>query len=176
MQTFTDIHGRKWTVSVTVATVKRVKARLNIDMLNNIDEFTRLIMDLITLCDILYVVCQTEADERGISDEQFTAGLAGPVLNDAAKALESAYVAFFPDPKVAANVRVLIEKNNVVREKAIALIEAKTPQMIQRIDKEIKTFLDTLEDDLNQNIAGGDSLTSAPASSGSTRRRSRSKS
>jgi hypothetical protein len=159
MQKFKDIHGRDWTVNVTVSTVKRVKAQLDIDMLNNIDEFIKLTKDIMSLCDILYVVCWDEAEQRGITDEQFAASLGGPVLREAESALSEAYIAFFPDPKVAANLRVANEKYNVLLEKALALVEKKTPEKIKQLDSDIETFLVEFEKDLDNDFATGNSST-----------------
>jgi hypothetical protein len=117
MQIFTDINGQKWTVNVTVATVKRVKARLDIDMLD-IDSFLKLSQDIMTLCDILYVICESEAEKQGITDVQFAERLGGPVLWDAKNAVREAYLAFFPDPNAAAKLRVVTEKYDAV---AVAL-------------------------------------------------------
>ena len=66
MKTFTDINGHQWMIQVNIATVKRVKKLLDIDMLE-IDSFMILLQDIITRCDILYVLCLEQANERGVS-------------------------------------------------------------------------------------------------------------
>ena len=59
MKIITDTHARPWTVNINVATIKRVRSLLNIDMLEP-ESFLILTQDVISLCDILYVVCKEE--------------------------------------------------------------------------------------------------------------------
>jgi len=175
MQTFTDIHGNKWTVGVTVNTVKRVKALLGIDMINDIEGFIKQMQCIITRCDVLYVVCQDEAVERNISDAQFAGGLAGSVLRESYDALMEAYAAFIPDPEAAAKLRVVQEKYNAVGEKILALIDKKMPQIERKMDEEVAVVLDEIEKQIDSDLSTtGNSSTNVPESSGSIRRRSRS--
>ena len=163
MQTFTDIHGHAWTVAVTIGTVKRVKARLGIDMFDT-DSFMKQMQDFIMLCDLLYVICQDEAEKRGITDEQFGCSLAGQVLRDAREALMEAYMAFFPDPEVAAKLRVVKDKYNAVGDKMLALLEKKMPQIIRKLDSEIDSVLAEMEKQIDRETvpASGDSFTNSP--------------
>jgi len=153
MQTFTDIHGRTWTVNITIGTVKRVKQRLGIDMLKEVELFLKQIQDIITLCDVLYVVCQDEADKHGITDEQFGGSLAGSAILQAKEALMEAYMAFFPDPEVAARLRVVQDKYNAVGDKILALIDKKMPQIAQKIDSEVENFLAGMEKQIDAETA-----------------------
>ena len=173
MQTFTDIHGRKWTVAVTIGTIKRVKMRLGIDMIDP-ETFSKQGQDTLSLIDILYVVCQDEADQHGITDEQFACSLAGPSLREAIDAFWEAYLAFFPDPRAAAKLRVLIDKNRAVGEKMLALLEKKMPQITRKLDSEINHLLDVMEKEIDDQTSSGNASTNSPESSGSTHRRSRS--
>jgi len=169
MQTFTDITGRKWTVVITIGTVKRVKARLHLDMLD-IESVMKQVQDFIFLCDVLYVVCQDEADKLGITDEQFGHLLGGPVLLQAKEAFIEAYMAFFPDPKIGAKLRVVTDKYNVVGDKMLALLEKKMPNIAHQIDLEIENVLAEMEKDIDRKTAGGFS-TNSPESSESTQPR-----
>ena len=173
MKTFKDSIGRQWMVQVNIATVKRVRAQLDIDMLDTAT-FPTLANDVITLCDVLYVICQDEAVHDGITDAQFAMGFSGAVLREAHRALMEAYTDFFPDPELQKRLRIMDEKNKVVREKALALLEKKTPQVIKGIDKEIESFLTELEADMDKAIETGNTSTNVQASSASTRHRSRS--
>ena len=153
MQTFTDIHGRKWTVSITVGTVKRVKTMLNIDMIGDIEGFLKQIQDIMTRCDVLYVVCKEEADKLGITDEQFACCLAGSALRDAYNALIEAYMAFIPDPEAAAKLRVVQEKYDVVGDKILALIDKKMPQISQKMDEDIAIVLAEIENQIDRDTS-----------------------
>ena len=153
MQTFTDINGRKWTVSITVGTAKRVKAMLGIDMINDMESFLKQIQDIMTRFDVLYVVCQEQADKYGITDEQFACGFAGPVIGEAYHALINAYIAFIPDPEAAARLRVLANKVKVVAEKQIAMIDKKMPQIERIIDEEVAAIVAGIESQIDRDLS-----------------------
>ena len=150
MQTFTDIHGRKWTVSITVGTVKRLKSRLNIDILGDMVGFLAQTQDLVTLIDILYVVCKDDADKLGITDEQFGCSFAGPVIQEARNAFMEAYAVFHPDPELTAKIRVIGEKFKAVGEKQIALLNKKMPRIEQRFDEEIAIAIAAIESGIDK--------------------------
>jgi hypothetical protein len=163
MQTFTDIHGRTWTVAISIGTVKRVKNRLGIDMLD-IQPFMKQVQDIMTLCDVLYVVCQDEAEKNGMTDEQFASVLAGPTLRTAREAFMEAFLAFFPDPKIGAKLRVVKDKYNAVGDRMLALVEKKMPQIVNRIDREVENVLAEMEKQIDRETIGK-SLTNSPESS-----------
>ncbi len=101
MKTFKDNEGRTWTVKVNIATVKRVKSLLGINIFDAIEKdlIARLVSDTILLVDVLYVICKPEAEQKNISDEQFGEGLAGDVITAATTALLEELVDFFPEAK-----------------------------------------------------------------------------
>ena len=81
MKSFTDNTGRTWTLSVTVGTIKRVRALCNVDLAGvisiesgaqpKVDLLERLGSDPVLLVDVLYAVCKPEADAKGVTDEEF---------------------------------------------------------------------------------------------------------
>ena len=87
MKTFTDNTGRTWTLSVTVGTIKRVRALCGVDLANiisieagkapNVGLLDRLASDPVLLVDVLYAVCKPEADAQNVSDEDFGRAMAG---------------------------------------------------------------------------------------------------
>ena len=152
MQTFTDINGRKWTVSITVGTVKHIKARLGLDILGNMEGFLKQIQDFIMLIDVLYVVCQEEAEKLGITEKQFGCSFAGPVIQEARNALLEAYAVFHPDPELTAKIRVIGEKFNAVGKKQIALLNKKMPQIERKFDDEVAAALEMIESEMDRDI------------------------
>ena len=66
MKTFTDNTGRTWTLSVTVGTIKRVRALCGVDLANiitmesgktpNVGLLERLASDPVLLVDVLFAV------------------------------------------------------------------------------------------------------------------------
>jgi len=116
MKSFTDNMGRTWTLVVNVATIKRVRALCGVD-LNSIVEvedgkpsaklLERLSNDPVLLVDVLYAVCRPECEQKGVSDEDFGAAMAGDAVEQATDALLDEIVDFFPAAKRKAFQRIL---------------------------------------------------------------------
>ena len=116
MKTFTDNAGRTWTLLVNVATIKRVRALCGVD-LNSIIEvedgkpttklLERLSTDPVLLVDVLYAVCRPECEQKGVSDEDFGAAMAGDAIEQATSALLDEVIDFFPEAKRLAFRKIL---------------------------------------------------------------------
>jgi hypothetical protein len=127
MRTFRDNAGREWSVEVNVAALKRVRAMLNIDLLEVVQGtlIERLMRDPVLLCDCVYILCKPEVDERGISDEQFGIAMAGDAIEDATQALLEELVSFCPSPRDRKNLGRVLETARSAMEKARDLVEAR---------------------------------------------------
>jgi hypothetical protein len=155
MKTFTDNAGRTWTIAINVDAIKRVKGLLDVNLLEVVEGtlIERLIRDPILLCDVVYVVCKPEADEKRVSDEDFGRAMAGDAIEHATKALLEELVGFSPSPRDRANLQRVLETTWRVMDKARDLVEARlTSEELER----------TIEQALR---SAGDSSISAPASS-----------
>jgi hypothetical protein len=158
MRTFEDTAGRKWAVVITVDTIKRVRGLLNVDLLEITDGslIEKLIRDPVLLCDVVYAVCQPEADQQGVSDVQFGQAMAGDAIERATQALLEELVDFSPSPRDRANLRQVLHKTYQVMDQARDLIEAKLSSAA--LDQAVAQALAT----------AGDSSGSAPASAAVT--------
>lgn len=120
MHIFKDNAGRTWTLVIHVAAVKRVRALLGLDLYSLVDDrfqgLAKLLADPVSLVDVLYVLARDEAEKLGISDEDFGAALAGDAIEAASTAFLEELVDFFPDPRVRAGLRKVIETSRKVRE------------------------------------------------------------
>ena len=106
MKSFTDNTGRAWTLSVTVGTIKRVRALCNVDLVGvisiesgaqpKVDLLERLGSDPVLLVDVLYAVCKPEADAKGVSDEEFGQAMSGDAIEMATTALLDEVIDFSP--------------------------------------------------------------------------------
>ena len=98
MHTFNDTQGRTWTVTINVDAIRRVRALLNINLLETVEGklLERFITDPVFLCDILFALIQPEAEAKQVSDEDFGRALGGDVLDHATTALLEELVDFFP--------------------------------------------------------------------------------
>lgn len=147
MRNFIDSSGRVWVVDINVATVKRVKALAEINLLEVVqgDLIERLSTDPVLLADVLYAVCQPQALREQISDEAFGQALAGDVIDRATTALLEGLIEFFPEPR-----RRLLEKATAkyrqVQTKALELLEANldNPQLEAKILQQLQDELGEL--------------------------------
>ena len=117
MKSFTDNAGRTWVVSVTVGTIKRVRALCGVDLANiitmepgqtpKVDLLERLATDPVLLVDVLYAVCKDEADSKRVSDEEFGRGMTGDAIELATSALLDEIIDFFPEAKRRVFAKIL---------------------------------------------------------------------
>ncbi len=123
MHTFADNLGRTWYVAVNVATIRRVRAALGVDLYQLVDdgmqELGKLVSDPVRLADVLYVLCKEDADTKNISDEDFGRALGGDAITSAAEALVEELVDFFPDERSRAALRRVIAAGRQVRTKLL---------------------------------------------------------
>lgn len=139
---FTDCEGRTWRVRITVDEVKRCREQLGIQILDatnpQADLCGRLSTDPELLVNVLYVVCRQQADERGLSDEQFGRSMAGDAIWEASTALLEAVADFFPSPAQRAARHKLIERSTRI----VRLLERRLDEVAS--DGEIDRQIDSL--------------------------------
>ena len=155
MKQFTDNAGRTWTIAINVDAIKRVKGLLDVNLLEIVEGtlIERLIRDPVLLCDVVYVICKPEADEKNVSDEDFGRAMAGDAIEHATKAVLEELVGFSPSPRDRANLQRVLETTYRVMDKARDMVEAKLNS--NELEKSIEQALQNANDS-----SGG-----APASS-----------
>lgn len=138
MKTFTDNTGRTWSIAINVGAVKRVRSGLDVNLLDAVEGklIERLVSDPVLLCDVIFVLCQQEAEARGITDEQFGQAMAGDAIDSATSALLEELVDFFPSGK------------RQVLTKALAKLKAFEAKAIELASKRLDD--PALEQQLNQ--------------------------
>jgi hypothetical protein len=156
MKSFKDNAGRTWVLSIHVAAVKKVRALAGVDLYSLVDDrfqgLAKLLNDPVSLVDVIYVLCRDEAEKLGVSDEDFGCAMAGDAIEHAARAFVEELVDFFPDPRVRAGLRKVIDAATAVKDRLMEHLEAS----VARIDPDFEA---------NRLIA---SSTSSPAPSAST--------
>jgi hypothetical protein len=92
--------GRTWDLTVTVNTIRRVRALVGVDLMGAVggDVLQRIASDPVLLVDVLFVCVKPQADAHGITAEAFGESMAGDVLPAAADAFMESLVSFFPNP------------------------------------------------------------------------------
>jgi hypothetical protein len=152
MRVFKDNAGRTWEIVINVSVIRRVKAHLDIDLLDAVggDLAERLAADPVMLVDMLYVICKPAADAAGVSDEEFGAALVGDAIDAASTALLEALMDFFPSRR-----RALLKK---LAAKGEAAVERMLAEMEKAADDE------GLEDRILAALNGGLPSTDGPDS------------
>ena len=155
---FSDSKGNKWALAVTVSDLKRCKQVLGVDLAAEAvsgELFSKLADDPVFLVDVLYVLCSSQAEMAGISDEDFGRLMVGDCIEEATQSLAEAIVDFFPKAR-----RELMRK-----------LLAKTQEMQQRATQTAHEWLDSgkmekmMNDELSR-LTSSSSATSTPESSG----------
>lgn len=120
MHVFRDNAGRSWPVAINVAAVRSCRGLLGLDLYGLVDDqfagLGALLGDPCRLVDVLYVLCRDEAARLGVSDEDFGRAMAGDALEHAADAFLAELADFFPNPRVRAGLRQVVEKGRRVRD------------------------------------------------------------
>jgi len=149
MHVFRDAAGREWSLTISIATVKRIKALAGVNIVEEISNarlLERLCVDPVLLCDILYAICKPDADRLGVTDEQFGQALAGDAIEAATNAMLQELVDFFPT------------RRRAVLKKALAAAEKMDEAQLAAVEKKIDAM--ALVD-----APLGDSATNSPESS-----------
>ncbi len=141
MQAFEDSDGHSWEISVNVTAIKRVRAALEVDLLDIVggDLIQKLATDPVLLCDVLATLCKREIEAAGKTAEEFGEGLAGDAIDRATKALLEELVNFTQRPGDRANLRMALEITWTAMDKANELIAAElaSGKIQKQIDLEL---------------------------------------
>lgn len=146
MPVFNDNAGRVWPVTVTVDTIKRVRALTSppVDLLTVLDGtlIPKLIGDPVLLCDVLYAVCKPHADATKVTDEDFGRAMAGDAIEQGTKALLDALVLFSPNPQDRQNLGKVLTTTwaamDRARDLAAVRIEAAGPMIDSAIARALE--------------------------------------
>lgn len=133
MQSFRDTDGRPWDVHITVNTVARVRRLVGVDLLDiGSEEFTKALTDYVSLANVLYAVCEPQASQRNVSDEQFGESLGGDVLSQANDALLEAIVDFFPNETRRKALRRVLEEMQALERMQVELMPDQVDEAIRQ--------------------------------------------
>ncbi len=106
---FTDAAGKTWSVRFTIGLLPKLRAE-GLDLSKSLEEMQTAISDPERFGRILWVLCERQAREVGVTEEQFADAFDGPTIFAAVSALGVALADFTHPPAVAAAARDLIAK------------------------------------------------------------------
>ena len=123
MKTFQDDAGHTWTVQIAAGDIKRIRSLLGVNLLDVLDDGCKLLAELhddpVLLVDVIYCLCQPEADARNVTDEEFGRAMSGDALLHALNALLESLGDFFPSARQRAMFRDLVSKTNKVVDRLL---------------------------------------------------------
>lgn len=178
MPTFKDANDREWTIKLDSPTILRIRSATcdvdrckhlqgrgctGIDLGDSTGETQyQLRRDVVMLVNTLYLLCQKEAHERGISDEQFGACVVGDAIERATIAMDGAIADFFQDG-TRKILKAIALKDAEVRKLGLerALEKINDPQLAQQFVAAMEAELD---DAVRKMLTPSSSATSSPAS------------
>ena len=128
MRVFKDAECREWNMTVNLRAVKALRA-IGVDIMDETGGgILALSSDVCALGDALWTLCKSQAEQRGITEEQFYDGLHGDSIDAAGAALVDAIIDFFPNARREI-LRRANQKMLAVQEKAIKLASERIDQM-----------------------------------------------
>jgi hypothetical protein len=114
MQFFKDTKDRRWEITVTIPLLKRVKALLNIDLMQLFEDNCKLLSsfsdDFALQVDVLYVLCEEQCKVASVTDVEFGSSLGGDSLESAWFAMLDSVIDFFPNASRRETARKIVEK------------------------------------------------------------------
>jgi hypothetical protein len=164
MNTFKDSDGREWEIALDLGVAKRLRAR-GFDLLDE-ERLAEMSQDIITQADLLFLVCDRQAEDRNVSDEDF-GRLLTTCFSDAVDALFRELAFFFRQVGRQAQATIAEKIANASRE---VQRRAATRLSADKVDRMIAATLDKAEAEIDAQLAkfGGSGSTKSPESSAST--------
>jgi len=118
--TFADSTGRTWDVAFTVAGMKRVRERHNVNLAelagNEFKNYVEVAGDPVKLAEVLHTLCGKQHPDVSLDD--FLESLVGDAIHHAAEAFQGAFISFCPSRQREA-LTALAAKTEQVQAEAI---------------------------------------------------------
>ena len=151
MTSFVDSAGRPWCLDINVASVKRLRARLGVDLLaifTDAKVLESIYSDPVYLIDIVYVLCEKQAQVRGMHEEDFGVMFSGELIEAARKALLDDILNFIESRQDRESYRKILtameERLTAARQYAAEIINSGTIE--QKMDAELRKLKDSFFD------------------------------
>jgi hypothetical protein len=156
---FKDSEGRQWSLAMNIAQAKRIKDQLGLDFVGSgFKAVTELANDIGTTVDVIWLLCEAQCGECGLTDEQFGEALTGDVIDEALSALLQELTDFFP-PRHRGVMRTILTRLQKTTSQVVAMAESKvdSPQMDQAMANIVKAAEAEIDQELNRLTAGSSS-------------------
>ena len=144
MPKFTDSQGREWTITVNVATTRRLKADHGFDfhslMEDRFSKYIALMDDNDDFVSLLWHLLKPQAEAAKL-DEAYFLEMAPEDLDKARAAWEEAFIFFIPNKQTRSHLKDLSSKVREVNEAVTAAVAKKQQDveriLLERLEKEL---------------------------------------
>jgi len=149
METFKDITGDEWAISLNIGEMRRIENRLaelkNDIVITNPPDVTTEIQDPYNLADLLFVVLEPEAKKRNITSADFGYRLAGDAIRDAKRAFLEEYANFFPEESQRQKIRTLATTANRIGAEILDKAIDKRADAMEVLKERVLQLIETTE-------------------------------
>ena len=137
MHQFKDNQGRPWQIALNGWQLKKLKEQIDFDARDH-ESILRAAEDPCLLCNVLFLLCEDQANTKGVTDQQFGESLTGDAIDDATEAYIAESVDFFPRSHRPALQKILETlKDYQTRATTMATEKANSPAMKELVKKVI---------------------------------------
>lgn len=151
MATFKDKTGVEWQVSLDAPIVEEVKEKHGIELTNlDRDPLLKLRNDPMVLVAVVYLICQYQIEERGISAKDFGRSLPSPP-DEMMEAVKESIVNFSHSGR-ASHIREALTKYEEMSQKTDELAMAKMSQVMENPDT-MKALDRKIDQDIKKAVA-----------------------
>lgn len=159
MREFRDSEGDVWKLVINVATIKRVRDALGVNLADPLDgdpsPLARLSLDIVFAVDVVFVLVRSQAEANDVSDERFAELLGPDRITDAYFALLEELTDFFQHlrrPDVVAGIER--QKATV----AAAIDEAEQTIRGPAMDAQVARALKQIGDSVGKSAESSESI------------------
>lgn len=121
MSSFVDSKGRAWNVELNISKLRKLReANIHLSPLGR-DVYKQLgdvLDDLLTFGDVMWLLCQKQAEAMGVSNEDFLDSLTGDVLDAAQMAFVEAFIDMAPSSGQREAMRETVAQSRAGRDAA----------------------------------------------------------
>jgi hypothetical protein len=164
---YTDKFGRDWRLEFTYGNAKRIKSELKLDFVNahNGKALEAITSDDDLLCTVLWMLCEEQATEAGVSNQQWADGIDGDTMGKAIVAVEIAVLNFTP-PARRPVMKTILDRAAEVAKKSSDLVQQKirSEKMDRLLERNFKKMDQQLDRELDKIEISGKSDSKSPSS------------
>lgn len=171
MARFTDNDGREWEILLDAPTAIRIREDCDEAFLKDdfnpgkASTYQRMQEDPVLLCRVVYLLCEQQIKERGMTDRQFYLSVLGDAIDRATEALLQAIVNFTPR-RDRQMMEALVGQGEMQREaieQAIAKVD--NPEIREKVKQAVTEMV---EQRVATMLTRLNTVTASPESSEST--------